>query len=278
MKAGLMTEDIHPGEGQAEHGGDGARAILRVPEVLIAVASGTGLSFAQIRSQLGLPKSSLHRLLRTLEQGGYLVERSGAYSLGPASARLSLKLASALPAKDLRGYVRPTLEAMAEESGESVMLAILTGDREMITYVDVINSSMPLRVTVPLGQKRPLYAAASGQAILAFMTTQEQDRYLACTDFLRLTPDTLDSGGLSRKLAEIRERGVVFDRNGSFIGASGIASPCFDGDRTVCCAISVAGPTERLEPIREKLSRLCLEAGERVSRILGFTGTYPPLH
>lgn len=271
-----MTAHIQNAEGKAEQGADGARAILRVPEVLIAVASEQGLSFAQLRDHLGLPKSSLHRLLRTLEQGGYLVERSGAYSLGPSSARLSQSLADALPARDLQSSVRPTLEWMAQESGESVMLAVLTDDREMVAYVDVINSSTPLRVTVPLGQKRPLYAAASGQAILAFLSPEERDRYLMRTDFEQLTPDTLDRDGLSEKLIDVHERGVVFDRNGSFIGASGIASPCFDRSNRVCGAVSVAGPTDRLDPIRERLCQLSLEAGERVSRLLGFTGTYPP--
>lgn len=271
-----MTAHIQNAEGKAEQGADGARAILRVPEVLIAVASGQGLSFVQLRDHLGLPKSSLHRLLRTLEQGGYLVERSGAYRLGPSSARLSQSLADALPARDLQSSVRPTLEWMAQQSGESVMLAALTDDRETVAYLDVINSSMPLRVTVPLGQKRPLYAAASGQAILAFLSPEERRRYLTRTDFEQLTPDTLDRDGLSKKLIDIYEHCVVFDRNGSFIGASAIASPCFDSNDKVRCAISVAGPTERLELIRERLCQLSLEAGERVSRLLGFTGTYPP--
>lgn len=271
-----MTEPVQNVDEKTKRTAEGARAILRVPEVLIAVASGGGVSFAELHDRLGVPKSSLHRLLRTLEQGGYLSQRSGAYTLGPASRRLSQKLASALPAGEFPGSARPILEWIARETNESAMLAVLTGDHDEVSYVDVINSPMPLRVTVPLGQKRPLYAAASGQAILAFLPHEEQESYLARTNFQRFTADTVDRKTLAGKLDTIRERGVAFDCNGSFIGAGAVASPCFDKMGGVRCAISVAGPTERLEQMLDRLYHLSLEAGERISRILGFAGAYPP--
>lgn len=256
---------------------DGPRAILRVPDVLLAVAARReGRSFAELREVLGLPKSSLHRLLRTLEQGGYLVQRSGMYFLGPASVTLARELGKALPADDLPDAARPVLEWLARETGESIILAELADNGDEVFYIDVINSEAPLRFTVPLGNKRPLYAAASGQAILAFLPREEQERYLAQARFEELTGSTIDRDRLREKLPAIAESAFVFDRNGSFAGASGIASPCFDHSGKLRCAVSVAGPTERIERAMDRLQSILLEAAERISRNLSYAGTYPP--
>ncbi|MDE8653911.1 IclR family transcriptional regulator [Novosphingobium album (ex Liu et al. 2023)] len=255
----------------------GPRAILRVPEVLMAVASELeGCSFTELRDRLELPKSSLHRLLRTLEHGGYLHQKSGCYVLGPQAEQLARKLSQALPTEDLPATSRPTIEWLARETGESVMLGVPTRDGNEIFYVEVINSATPLRFTVPLGHKRPLYAAASGQVVLAHRSREELTRYLAETEFQQLTRETLSREQLLAQLARVRERGVVLDRNGSFMGASAVASPCCDKNGDVKSAISIAGPTERIEQALDHLFRLSLEAGEKISRLLGYTGPYPP--
>lgn len=255
----------------------GPRAILRVPEVLMAVASELeGCSFTELRDRLGLPKSSLHRLLRTLEQGDYLIQKSGQYVLGRQAEQLARKLSQALPMEDLPASSRSTIEWLARETGESVMLGVPTRDGNEIFYVEVINSATPLRFTVPLGHKRPLYAAASGQVLLAYRSREELTRYLAETDFQQLTRETLGREQLPGQLAKVREHGVVFDRNSSFMGASAIASPCFNHTGAVQGAISIAGPTERIEHALDRLRLLSLEAGENISRRLGYIGSYPP--
>ena len=276
VHAERMSENCENG-GDGEWTTAGPRAILRVPEVLMAVASGPdGCSFTELRDQLGLPKSSLHRLLRTLEQGCYLDQQSGRYVLGSQAAQLAQKLSQALPAETFPASSRPTIAWLARETGESVMLGVTTHEGNEISYVEVINSATPLRFTVPLGHKRPLYAAASGQVLLAYRSHEELTRYLAETDFQQLTRETLGKEQLSVQLAAVRARGVVFDRNSSFMGASAVASPCFDKNGKVQSAISIAGPTERIEQALDRLFRLSLQAGEQISRLLGYTGPYPP--
>jgi IclR family transcriptional regulator, acetate operon repressor len=271
-----MSEIVEGGE-NTEWLGGGPRAILRVPDVLMAVASGReGCSFTELRDQLGLPKSSLHRLLRTLEQGGYLELRAGSYVLGPQAAQLARKLNQALPTENFPASCRPTIAWLARETGESVMLGVPTSDGNEIVYVEVVNSVTPLRFTVPFGHKRPLYAAASGQVLLAFRSDEEVSRYLAETEFHKLTRETLGRDQLPVHLKSIRERGFVFDRNSSFIGASAVASPCFDRTGNVQSAISIAGPTERIEQELDRLFHLSLDAGKQISRHLGYTGPYPP--
>lgn len=253
------------------------RAILRVPEVLIAVAAAPGgAHLADLVQTLGLPKTSLHRILRTLESGGYLLRDSQTYKPGPESFRLARLLATAITSADFPACARIEMERLASETGETVMLSELAeGGKESI-YLEVIESSSPLRFTMRPGHRRPLYSVASGKVMLAFQPAQTQARYIEQADFVAFTPETASRDRLPGILAKVATTGVVMDRNGIIEGASAIASPVFDANGTAFAAISVAGPTERIEYNRERISVLVRQAGEQISRRLGLTTNYPP--
>lgn len=267
------SEDSESGE----RADAGPRAILRVPEVLIAVATRRGgASLAELGQVLGLPKTSLHRLLRTLEHGGYLVREGGRYAPGPESFRLGRLLGQAATSDDFPASARPVLESLARESGETVMLTVLSDRGHEIVYVDVIESEAPLRFTLRPGNRRPLYAVASGKVMLAFLPAEAQADYLAQAEFVRFTADTTRREEMPQVLQAARESAVVFDQNGIVDGAAGIASAAFDAEGRVFCSVSVAGPTDRVRAHRTALEAQVLAAGERISRVLGYDGVYPP--
>lgn len=278
----VAGKDQSNGPGKAENGKAekeeaGPRAILRVPEVLMAISDKRGGStLAELSQQLKLPKTSLHRLLHTLEHGGFLIRQAGLYSPGPESFRLARLIAQAMPAQDFPACARPVLEWLAHETGETVTLNALSDRGSETIYVDVIESEAPLRFTVRVGNRRPLFSVAAGKAILAFLPPDQQQRYLEQTEFLQFTPETTHKDEMPAVLRAAHDQAVVFDRNGIVDGASGIASPVFGGDGAVFCAVAVAGPTDRVEAHRERLERLVLDAGERISRIVGFSDEYPP--
>lgn len=262
-------------EGESKEAGP--RAILRVPEVLMAVAARRGgVSLAELALQLALPKTSLHRLLRTLEGGGYLTHAGGLYSPGPESIRLAKVLSRASQLADFPACARPVLEWLADETGETVMLSVLSDAGTESIYVDVIESEAPLRFTLRIGNRRPLFSTASGKVMLAFSPEETRTRYLAQADFLQFTAETSGKKEMPAIFRRAREGGVIFDRNGIVDGASGIASPAFDREGVLFCAVSVAGPTERMESQRERFETLVREAAERLSGVLGYEGSYPP--
>ena len=253
------------------------RAILRVPDVLMAVAaSPAGAHLVDLVESLGLPKTSLHRLLRTLEGGGYLLREGQTWRCGPESFRLARVLAAAAAPAEFPACARATMERLANETGETVMLSELSeGGRESI-YMEVIESSSLLRFTMRPGHRRPLYSVASGKAMLAFQPESARRRYAEQTDFVAFTPETTTRAQLPAVLADIAASGVALDRNGIIEGASAIASPVFDAAGRAIAALSVAGPTDRIESQSAQISTLVREAGEHVSRRLGLTGPYPP--
>lgn len=263
--------------GDPEREDAGPRAILRVPEVLMAVAAGTGgVAMAELAQDLKLPKTSLHRLLRTLEHGGFVVRAGGLYRPGPESFRLAAALAQAAPSTQFPACARPVLDVLAEKTGETVMLSVVSDKLTESVYVEVIESPSPLRFAMRAGNRRPLFAVAAGKAILAFQSPEQQDRYLGEADFLEFTVETTRKDEMPALLRRVRETAVVYDRNGIVDGASGVASPVFDQDGHVFSAVSIAGPTERMDARRGEFERSVVDAGERISRILGYTGPYPP--
>ena len=247
----------------------GPRAILRVPEVLMAVAaSGSGVAMAELAVALKLPKTSLHRLLRTLEHGGFLVRENGLYRPGPESFRLAAALGQAAPSAQFPACARPVLEVLAEQSGETVMLSAISDK--------LTESASPLRFAMRAGNRRPLFAVASGKAMLAFQSAEQQARYLGQAEFFAFSAETTRKDEMPALLCRVRESGVVYDRNGIVDGASGVASPVLDKDGRAFASVSIAGPTERMDARRQEFEALVLDAGQRISRILGYTGPFPP--
>jgi DNA-binding IclR family transcriptional regulator len=272
-----MPHNKKPSARTVKHEAHGPRAILRVPEVLLALASkDSGSSLAELSAQLEVPKTSLHRLLRTLARGGYLTHQAGLYLLGPASFHMASLIGKAAPSNALPACARPVLEWLATETSETVMLGVLSDEKSEIVYVDVIVSDASVRFTIPIGDRRPLFSAASGKAALAFLPSAEQRTYMAHAEFTRFTPYTTSKKELPGLLRKVQSTAVAFDRGGKVVGASAIASPIFDRDSTVVASVSVAGPTERIELNRLQIELLARDAGERISRILGYAAAYPP--
>ena len=270
------SRDLPAQDGPAQDGG--ARAILRVPEVLMEIAGARrGLSLAELDARLSIPKASLHRLLRELGRGGYLVHEAGAYRLGPSSFHLAGLVTQAGPARPFPGCARPELERLAVATGETVMLGVLSESGAEITYVDVIDSRAAVRFTIPIGDRRPLHSVASGKAVLAFLPGAAVRAYLEQADFTRFTAQTTSKDELPTVLREIAAAGVALDCGGRAAGASALASPVLDADGWAFAAISVAGPADRIALAAPRLAALVLTAGERISRVLGYTGAYPPI-
>ncbi len=254
----------------------GPRAVLRVPDILLAVAARGSASLAELCQVLAVPKTSLHRLLRTLESGEYLVSRGGRYGLGPTAFHLAQVIAGAAPQLSFPASARPVLEGLAEATGETVMLGRLADGGDEVVYVDVIDSTAPVRFTVGIGDRRPLYSAASGKAVLAFLPEARRQAYLDRCEFVPFTPLTVRREALPEQLRDAAARAVAIDDGGKVMGAAGIASPVFGADGRVFAAVSAAGPAERMLAARGAVEREVFRAGQRISRIVGYVGPYPP--
>lgn len=129
----------------------GPRAMGRVLALLELLARAPGgLPLADISVALGAPKSTLLNSLRPLVADDFLVVEGVLYRLGPKAFRLAATIGSAY---DLPRMVRGYLRALADQTQETIGLAVLDHEMKRFVYIDVIESSRPVRYTMRLGDK-----------------------------------------------------------------------------------------------------------------------------
>lgn len=195
----------------------------------------------EIAAELGVAKSTAHDHLRTLEMQEYVVRDRGRYRLG-------LKfLGHGIAAKELLPIVqhaRPSLEHVADETGCAVWLVIEEHGKAI--YVDGAMGERAVPTTGGIGRRSPLHVLASGKAILANLPTERQEEIIS-RGLEEHTPDSItDPAELRRQLAEIRDRGVAFNRGESFTGIRAVACPVLCDD-VVHGAVTCAGPEKRMK-------------------------------
>ena len=169
------------------------------------------------------------------------------------------------------------LQWLAAQSHETVVLGIFDDSESQIVYVDVIEPSNPLRFSIRPGLTKPLYSSASGQVMLAYQNADKRAAYLSATQFEKLASNTVaGAAALKRRIKDIRAQGIAVSVDGMFDGVYSIAAPVFDSEGQARAGISISAPGTRGPQRQDEFAALLKTAGEDVSRVLGYTGVYPP--
>ncbi|MGE5617315.1 MAG: IclR family transcriptional regulator [Candidatus Woesearchaeota archaeon] len=245
----------------------------RVASVLLTFTSGEPvLGVADIARRLGIPKSAVHRTLTALCRTG-LVRQDPAtakYRLGMRAVDLGL---AALDHGDIRSAALPIMREITSRTGETTTLSLLSG-RERF-YAAQTESPQDVRMTVDVGLRCPLYAGASGRAILAGFSEAELDEYLRSVALTPLTENTITGAErLRTQLARVRESGYAESQGERDPWAAAVAAAFSDRDGRVAGCLSICGPRSRFETgaaraygplVREAATRLTgeLQAGNR---------------
>lgn len=241
----------------------------RALATLDLVAENGPMGFSEVAEQLNLPKSSAHALLNTLEGRGYL-------SFDPESRRYRLgtriwELAQAHhEVEDLRSLMRPIMERLMEQTGETVQLAVL--DDVSAVYLEVVESLHPMKLTSRPGSRLPAYMSAIGKSLLIGLEESEMRSRLDRVELVALTGRTItDRARLLEELEEARRDGYTVDNEEFAIGLRCVAMPVRDLSGRPVGAISVSMPTPRYsasvaEDAREALAAAIDEAAGRLGR------------
>lgn len=225
-----------------EEGGTGT--LGKAVSVLETVAlADRPMRFTDVLAVSGQPRGTLHRQLSHLVQEGLLELRADlAYVPG---LRL-LKLASASWARnDFRSVAAPFLEALHQETGETVHLGVLRGQE--VIYLDKVESRQAVRMNSQIGNASPAYCTGVGKAALSVLDAAALDAALSGMEFRRFTPQTIiGRPAFMDELAQVRASGVAFDREEHEPGIRCVAAPVFDAARSLVAGVSVTGPAYRV--------------------------------
>jgi IclR family transcriptional regulator, KDG regulon repressor len=226
------------------------------------------LGVSEISRKLGVAKSTVHRLARTLIADGMLEQNpdNEKYRLGIALFGLGALVRRRM---NLSSEARQDLFALRNATGETVQLAIIDGADIMFVYN--LESTQAIRVNSDIGVRKPAFCTASGRAILAFLPDDAVKAALA-SGLERRTPKTETSRSrLTKLLAEVRQRGYAVEDEESETGMRAIAAPVRGAGGVVVGSVAVAGPVQRLS--KETLGRFAPEVirtAEAISARLGY--------
>lgn len=221
--------------------GRGVRALARGLEILDLFAGKACLTQTEVSSRTGLPMPTVHRLVGTLLQYGYLeIDPALGRSLraGVAAVRLG-----APGAHDAEEAVRVAIHDLSEATGETVNLATLVGSS--IVYLDSVSGSRMLTPKAAIGARLPSHCTALGKALLAQLDDAEVLDRLGPGPYDQLTEHTVARwAALRAQLEEVRDSGLAVSDQEFEVGLVSLAVPVSRGDGPLL-AVNVSLPSAR---------------------------------
>ena len=223
---------------------ESVRAVERALDVLLCFTNQTPeLTMTQIAEQVGIHKSTAHRLLATLENKRFIQrdQDTGIYRLG---IRLLQMAYLTLEQIDLRRLAAPFMHRLCDQYEENIDLTLLDGTD--VVFISILEGPQRVKLAAAIGQRLPAFATASGKAILGFMP-EEMVRRILVRGMPRLTPYTLISlEDFFENLISVRELGYAISEQELEEQINAVAAPIFDQDNHPIASIAVAGPAYRL--------------------------------
>lgn len=242
-------------------------SVVRALRILASFdASRPLLGVSELARGLGLSKTTIHRLLQTLESEGFVRKMEGSrYALGWKVFELGMTLQVSGEFQDI---ILSELSRLVERAGETAHLGIL--DRGQVLYLEKVESSRRLRMPSAVGRRVPAHATALGKALIASLSDDEVRRIVRDRGLARMTSATIcDEDDLMCALAEIRERGYSMEREEIEEGLMCIAAAIVDEQGAACAAVSISGPVSRLATRVDEAAAMVRDCSRTLSERLG---------
>jgi IclR family acetate operon transcriptional repressor len=267
-RLGQWAEGMEVSDGKTKSTGQ-VRSLTRALTLLRHLAkSGDGMSLTELSESTGLPPSTTHRLLTTLESERFVrpdpqgrLWRIGvaAFFVGTAFAR----------SRDKLTLTRPYLRRLMELSGETANLFV-ESDGEAIC-IGQIESRHAMRALTGVGGRVLMHSSGAGKVLLAHMEPARRQKILATMALPRETQRTIiDRGRLASELNELCLIGYSVDDEEHALGLRCVAAPLFDELGRAVAAISVSGPSARIPVERlPVLGRMVAQAALEATRDYG---------
>ena len=245
-------------------------SVIKAVEVLRELASSEcGLGVTEISNNLNYGVSATYHLLNTLRLCNIIEQdrETKKYRIGFELFRIS---SVAKNQNNLANIAQPHLDKLKENVGETSNLVIL--DNSKTVYIAQSESNNLLKMFTQLGARVPFYCTGAGKAILAYQAEEVQKYTIGKTIFNKYTKNTLTTAEeLINEFKIIRVQGYALDNEEREFGVTCVAAPVFDCFEEAIAAISISGPTSRLNEkgIRNIIHQV-MGASENLSFDLGY--------
>jgi DNA-binding IclR family transcriptional regulator len=233
------------------------------------------MSAHEISQEIGLPKSTVHRLLNTLVARGYVRKDENTFSYGIGLKVLQLKDLTR-DHINLTNIARPILRDLATLTNCTAHLAILSQDSA--NYIDHWMSPSGIAIRTRLGEHAPLYCTSLGKVLLAWLPEDDLQDMIASIKFESHAPNTItDPTRFLQELENVRKQGFAEDCEESTVGIHCIGAPIRGPEGGVVAAISITTLAALVdETTRLKLIPLVRQHADNLSAQMGYAGAKVP--
>ena len=261
----VVTMEAKPQDRNEELTTRSLRSLIVLEEVVAQAAPVTAYAIGR---NVDLPKQTLHRILTTLTQAGFLEKEidSISYTAGPRLRQMSVGILSAGPAREVRMAI---LNSLARDLGETCNLAIPSDDG--MVYLERVETHWPLRVQFPIGSTVPFHCTASGKLYLSTLSPSKLKRMVNAIHLEEHTVNTkTDPVKLVADIKQIRKNGFSEDNQEFIQGMVAVAVPILNAEGKMMSTLAVQAPSARLalENARDHVERLRRAAADLSAVIL----------
>jgi IclR family KDG regulon transcriptional repressor len=229
----------------------------------------TELKITEISVRMGLHKSTVHSLLKTLMLHGYIGQDadSGKYKLG---LKLIEKGQLMMQTLDIRAVAKKNLTDLCMRTGQTTHLVIMSGKEGI--YIDKVEGVKAVIRYSRLGGRVPLHCSAVGKVLAAFQSEEKQRKLLSDYTITIHTPNTIgDMTRFLEELAQVRKQGFAIDNQENEPGVRCVAAPIYDHSRQTVAAISLSTMTTSVNDDEfQLLSDQLIAESIAISKLLGF--------
>jgi DNA-binding IclR family transcriptional regulator len=222
----------------------------------------------ELSRELGLHKSTVSRLMTTLERHGLLSRNpeTQRYRLGMGLIGLAARVISHM---DVREVARPLLRKLADDCQESANLVVLDSG-QVVNLEQFVSPSRQVKNIGRVGRRMHPHCTAAGKVLLAHLPPDQLAQFLPDT-LPRFTAHTITTPELLRReLARVREQGYAISQEELEEGLNAIAAPVSDHTGLVIAAVGIAGPAYRVTPERFfEIAVQLQEVAQQISKRLG---------
>lgn len=222
------------------------------------------LTISEASALTGLTRPTVRRILLTLVRLGFASPAENkTFVLTPQMMRLGYAYLSSTPVWD---HAMPYMRDLADSVRESVSLAVL--DAPDIVYVARVPAARSMTITLTVGARLPAYPTSLGRVLLASLSPQALDEYLASTELRRLTPTTIcDPDELREELARVRKQGFAIIDGEREEGVRSAAVPVHDHQGRPIMALNVSANAARVtvQSLEEEVVPQLLRTAETIS-------------
>lgn len=197
----------------------------------------------ELANEIDLPRSTVFNHLKSLEEHEFVVNEEGSYRLGCRFLKLGAKARSYYDAHEV---ARQEINRLAKETGD--IAALLIEEHGLGVFLHRAEGEQAVHIDSYIGQRIHLHGAALGKAILATLSRKRVIDIIDDRGLPALTDNTItDRDELFRELDRIQEEGVAFDDQERLEGLRSVAIPILDDNDRTLGAVSIAGPTSRVQ-------------------------------